>query len=72
MRKCLLLVPFLLLAGCTSSGVVFYSPYDLDRDGVMDARCPGLEYDTSKHSWYGWRSSGSKECEKQAPGGSAS
>ncbi len=71
MRMCLMLLSIALLAGC-SRGIVFHSPYDVDRDGVMDARCPGLQYDTSKKTLYGWRSKGSGECEKQAPAESSS
>jgi len=34
---------------------------------VIDARCPGMEYDTSDNTLYGWRSRASAECEQQAP-----
>ncbi len=67
MHKHLAILSLALLAGCASKGMVFHSPYDLDRDGVMDARCPGLEYDTSGNTLYGWRSHGSAECEERAP-----
>ncbi len=65
MRKCLIALPIVLLAGCATGDMAFNSPYDLDRDGVMDARCPGMEYDTSKNTLYGWRSKGSDACEEQ-------
>ncbi len=71
MRKILCILPIALLAGC-SQGMVFHSPYDLDRDGVMDARCPGLQYDTSSQTLYGWRSRGSADCAAQAPMADAS
>ena len=61
MRTSLMLAAFVLLVGC-SSNRMYYSPYDLNRDGTMDAICPGMQYDPSKHSHYGWRSGGSLEC----------
>lgn len=61
MRTSLVLAAIVLLAGC-SSNRMYYSPYDLNRDGTMDAICPGMQYDPSKHSHYGWRSDGSEEC----------
>lgn len=67
MRSVILVALVALLAGCSYGGVVHYSPYDLNRDGVIDARCPGMAYDTSKNSWYGWRSDASGECADQAP-----
>ncbi|MFV8820096.1 hypothetical protein [Haliea sp. E17] len=70
MRKSLIFIPIMLLAGCSTGDIAFNSPYDLDRDGVMDARCPGMEYDTSKHTFYGWRSKASDTCEEQAASGS--
>lgn len=66
MRSLVFIVVAAALAGCSTHGVVHYSPYDLDRDGVMDARCPGMTYDTSDNTLYGWRSPGSKECEQQS------
>jgi hypothetical protein len=42
-----------------------YSVYDLNRDGVMDAVCPGMEYDPSKNTIYGWRSSYEDECQER-------
>lgn len=67
MRALIMVAGLLLVSGCSSHGVVHYSPYDLDRDGVMDARCPGMEYDTSKNTLYGWRSRASGDCADQAP-----
>jgi len=67
MRTLLAMIPLVVLAGCSTHGVVHYSPYDLDRDGVMDARCPGMEYDITNNTLYGWRSRGSAACEAQAP-----
>ena len=61
MRSLVIIAGIVLLAGC-SSNRMYYSPYDLDRDGTMDAMCPGMTYDTSKRSYYGWRSKGSKAC----------
>ncbi|QFU74855.1 hypothetical protein EY643_03930 [Halioglobus maricola] len=66
MRSLVIVVALAALAGCSTQGVVHHSPYDLDRDGTMDARCPGLEYDTSKNTLYGWRSKGSEACEEQS------
>ena len=67
MRPLLLICALTVLAGCSSQGVVFHSPYDLNRDGTLDARCPGTSYDTSKHTSYAWRSKASGECAEQAP-----
>lgn len=67
MRIFLLTIPMAILAGCASGDMAFYSPYDLDRNGVMDARCPGMEYDVKDYTLYGWRSDGSVECAKQVP-----
>lgn len=67
MRSVLFIASVALLAGCSTQGVVHHSPYDLNRDGVLDARCPGMEYDTSDNSLYGWRSDASGECADQAP-----
>ena len=67
MRSILVISALALLAGCSTHGVVHHSPYDLDRDGVLDARCPGVEYDTSENTLYGWRSRASSECADQAP-----
>ena len=52
-------------AGANEFNLVFHSPYDLNRDGTMDAICPGMEYDPSEHSMYGWRSDGSDECNER-------
>lgn len=68
MRKCFLFLAVVMMAGCASQDMAFYSPYDLDRDGVIDVRCPGMEYEVTANTWYGWRSEGSAECEKQSPG----
>ena len=67
MRPVLLICAALFLAGCSSQGVVFHSPYDLNRDGTLDARCPGTTYDTSEHTTYGWRSDASIDCAEQVP-----
>lgn len=64
MRILLAVAAFALVAGC-SSNRMYYSPYDLNRDGTMDAICPGMEYDPSEHSMYGWRSDGSDECNER-------
>lgn len=62
MRSVLVIASIALLGGCSTGGMVHHSPYDLDRDGVLDARCPGMEYDTSENTLYGWRSKASGEC----------
>ncbi len=67
MRSFLVISVLALVAGCSTHGVVHYSPYDLDRDGVLDARCPGMEYDTGDNTLYGWRSRASGACAEQAP-----
>jgi len=67
MKKLWIPVLLGLIAGCSSQDIAHYSPYDLDRDGVMDMRCPGMTYDTGRGSLYGWRSKASDECEAQAP-----
>jgi len=67
MHKYYLILSVALLAGCASQDMAFYSPYDLDRDGIMDARCPGMEYEVTANTLYGWRSKGSSECEKESP-----
>jgi hypothetical protein len=54
MYKALIIIGFLLISGCASNRM-YYSPFDLDRDGTMDAICPGMEYDPKEHSHYGWR-----------------
>ena len=41
---------------------MYYSPYDTNRDGTLDHECPGMTYEPSDHTHYGWRSDGSKEC----------
>ena len=63
MIRVLTLAGIVLLAGCASRE--YYSPYDTNRDGTLDVRCPGLTYDTSRHTWYGWRSKASLECNRQ-------
>jgi hypothetical protein len=67
----LLVLPAMLaaLGGCAQQPVAHYSPYDLDRDGVMDLRCPGMRYEPETGylmSW-SWRSEGSRACEERAP-----
>jgi len=63
MYKTLIVAGIVLLAGCASRD--YHSPYDLNRDGTLDARCPGVSYDTTRHTWYGWRSKASVECNRQ-------
>jgi hypothetical protein len=67
MRSVLFIASVALLGGCSYGGVVHHSPYDLNRDGTLDARCPGMAYDTSENTLYGWRSDASGECADQAP-----
>lgn len=67
MRKVMIIgAAVLVLGGCSTGGTMHYTTYDLDRDGVMDARCPGMEYDPSRNTLYSWRSKASKECARQA------
>ena len=65
MRITLIVMAMAILAGCASEPMAHYSPYDLNRDGVMDAVCPGMEYDTSKYCHYSWKSDGSRECNEK-------
>jgi hypothetical protein len=65
MRISLILLSLVALAGCSTQEIAHYSPYDLNRDGIMDARCPGMEYDTSEYRHYSWRSDGSEECNEK-------
>lgn len=67
MRPLFLIAAIALLAACSSQAVVHHSPYDLNRDGVLDARCPGLEYDTSENTLYEWRSEASGDCADDVP-----
>ena len=55
------------LSACSTGGLEHFSTYDLDRDGVLDRRCAGTEYETDRNTWYGWRSKASKECAKNQP-----
>jgi hypothetical protein len=64
MRSIFIVVALVTLAGC-SSNKMYYSPFDLNRDGTLDAVCPGMEYDATEHSHYGWRSDASKECRER-------
>ncbi len=64
MRSLLIIAALATLAGCATD-TMYYSPYDLNRDGTLDAICPGMEYDPSEHSHYGWRSDGSDECNER-------
>ena len=64
MRSVILLATLVVLAGC-SSNRMYYSPYDLNRDGTLDAVCPGMEYDPTRHSHYGWRSHASCQCNER-------
>jgi hypothetical protein len=65
MRITFISLALLTLAGCSTQPMAHYSPYDLNRDGVMDAVCPGMVYDTSKYQHYSWRADGSKECNEK-------
>ena len=65
MRLTLILLATLTMTGCSVQPMAHYSPYDLNRDGVMDAVCPGMVYDTSKYRHYSWRAEGSKECNEK-------
>ena len=67
MRTLLALAAFTLISGCASNQM-YYSPYDLNRDGTLDAICPGMEYDPSERSMYGWRSDASGECNDRVSG----
>jgi hypothetical protein len=62
MRAALILLALGTLAGCASEPIAHYSPYDLNRDGVMDAVCPGMEYDVHEYRHYSWKPDGSKAC----------
>jgi hypothetical protein len=55
------------LAGCSTGDIQHYSTYDLDRDGVMDRRCPGKEYDLERNRMYSWRNKASDDCADDAP-----
>ncbi len=65
MRVALFLLAVVTLAGCAWEPMAHYSPYDLDRDGRMDAVCPGMEYDTSDYRHYSWRPVGSRDCNER-------
>ena len=65
MRLTFILLATLTMTGCSVQPMAHYSPYDLNRDGVMDAVCPGMVYDTSKYRHYSWRAEGSKECNEK-------
>ena len=65
MRLAIIFATVVVLAGCSTARVAHYSPYDLNRDGVMDAVCPGMAYDTTKYRYYSWKSDGSKECNEK-------
>ncbi len=65
MRITFISLALLTLAGCSTQPMAHYSPYDLNHDGVMDAVCPGMVYDTSKYRHYSWRADGSIECNEK-------
>jgi hypothetical protein len=65
MRITFMLLTLLTLAACSTEPMAHYSPYDLNRDGVMDEVCPGMVYDTSKYRHYSWRADGSRECNEK-------
>ncbi|MEM1114412.1 MAG: hypothetical protein AAGI11_21040 [Pseudomonadota bacterium] len=68
MRTVILTVSaFVVLGGCSMGDLQHYSTYDLDRDGVMDARCPGTEYDLEADRWYSWRNPASDQCAEDSP-----
>jgi hypothetical protein len=71
MRVALILLALGTLAGCSWEKMAHYSPYDLNRDGVMDAVCPGMVYDTSDYRHYSWRSVGSRDCNDKVYGDQA-
>lgn len=68
MRAALMVVALTALAGCSWQKMAHYSPYDLNRDGVMDAVCPGMAYDINDYRHYSWRSVGSGECNEKVYG----
>ena len=49
-------IAMITLGGCSTGGIEHFSTYDIDRDGVMEARCPGMEYELDANRWYSWRS----------------
>jgi hypothetical protein len=71
MRVALILLALGTLAGCSWEKMAHYSPYDLNRDGVMDAVCPGMEYDTSEYRHYSWKADGSRDCNDKVYGDQA-
>ncbi len=56
-----------VLSGCSMGNIQHYSTYDLNRDGVLDARCSGTEYDVDNDRWYSWRSDASDDCGDDQP-----
>jgi hypothetical protein len=64
MRVILTIVALGMLTACTGS-TNHYSTYDVNRDGVMDFVCPGMEYDPTRHKHYSWRSKASGDCRDQ-------
>ncbi|MBT4520525.1 MAG: hypothetical protein HOC23_11010 [Halieaceae bacterium] len=69
MRTLMAFVIMGFLAGCTGGDIKNYSTYDVDRDGVMDFICPGMEYDPEDYHHYDWRPEGSEECRDEAEHG---
>lgn len=65
MRLIPVLAVLTALAGCSTEPMAHYSPYDLNRDGVMDAICPGMAYDINEYKHYSWKSDGSQECNEK-------
>jgi hypothetical protein len=65
MRFTLIFFAVATMTACSTEPMAHYSPYDLNRDGVMDAMCPGMTYDTSEYKHYSWRADGSIECNEK-------
>ena len=68
MRKILISLALVALAGCSWEPMAHYSPYDLNRDGTLDAVCPDTTYDTADYHHYSWRSRASTECNNKVFG----
>jgi hypothetical protein len=64
MRVIFTIIALGMLTACAGS-TNYYSIYDVNRDGVMDFVCPGMEYEPTQHKNYSWRSSASEDCRDQ-------